>query len=69
MLYIAFRDLHQIGDQVIAASELHVDLGEGVLERVARRHQPVVGGDEDDREPEEHQQNDPTHGQPPKMRA
>jgi hypothetical protein len=39
---IASGDLDQVGNQVVAALQLHVDLREGVLERVARGHQAVV---------------------------
>ena len=39
-------DLHQIGDQVMAALELHLDLGKGVTKTVAQGHQPVIDGNE-----------------------
>jgi len=45
MPQVALGRFHQVGDQVVAALELHVDLGEGVLEPVAQGHQTVVDGD------------------------
>ena len=42
MLHVALGRLDQVGDQVVAALELHVDLGERVLEAVARTDQAVV---------------------------
>jgi len=39
---VTLGDLDQIGDQIVAAFELHVDLGEGVLEPVAELDEAVV---------------------------
>jgi hypothetical protein len=39
---VTFGDLHQIGDQVMATLELHLDLGKGVTKAIAQRHKPVV---------------------------
>jgi hypothetical protein len=35
VLQVALGGLDEIGDEVVAALELHIDLGEGVLEAVA----------------------------------
>ena len=35
VLEVALGGFHQIGDEVVATLQLHVDLGEGVLETVA----------------------------------
>jgi hypothetical protein len=45
VLQVALGRLDQVGDQVVAALELHVDLRERVLEAVAQRYQPVVDPD------------------------
>jgi hypothetical protein len=45
MLQVFFGGLHQVGDQVVAALELHVDLAEGVGNDVFQPDQPVVGAD------------------------
>ncbi len=66
VLDIALGDLDEVGDEVVATSELHIDLGEGVLERIARHDQSVVRRYEDENEPDDQQQYDPAHGKPPK---
>ena len=45
VLHVALRRLDQIRNEVVAAGELHIDLRESVLERVARRDEPVVHPD------------------------
>jgi hypothetical protein len=45
VLQVAARHFHQVGNQVVAALELHVDLAKGIGNAVAQFHQPVVGGD------------------------
>ena len=52
---IALDGVDQVGDQVVAALELDVDLGPGFLGPVSRRDQPVVGQDE----PKDDQDDDP----------
>ena len=42
---VALYGLHQIGNQIVAACELHVDLRERVLYAVAQGDQPVVQAD------------------------
>jgi hypothetical protein len=42
VLEIAAHRLHQVGDEVITAPQLNIDLGKGVQEPVAQRHQAVV---------------------------
>src|ERR1035437_860866 len=39
---VSLGSFHQIGDQVIAALQLHIDLRESVLETVAQGHQAIV---------------------------
>jgi hypothetical protein len=66
VLHVALRGLDQVGNQVVAACELHVDLGERVLVAVARADQPVVeGDDEPDHEDDDGKQNPTTHDGPP----
>src|SRR5690554_4395280 len=48
--------LHQVGNQVVAALELYLDLGEGVLEAVLQRHQAVVDRDRIDHQQADHHQ-------------
>ncbi|OPZ08268.1 MAG: hypothetical protein BWZ07_03185 [Alphaproteobacteria bacterium ADurb.BinA280] len=63
MLHVALDRFHQIGDQVIATGQLHVDLGERILVTVARRDQTVVDADcveRDDRD--DAQQDQKAHG-------
>ena len=54
--HIGLGALHQIGNQVVAALELHINLRKSILKLVAQRHQLVVshqtpaehsGGNED----------------------
>src|SRR5262245_45310100 len=40
--HVALDGFDQVRNQLVAAFELHVDLGEGVLEAVPGDHQPVV---------------------------
>ena len=53
---IAARHLHQIGNQVIPALELHIDLAKRVGNAVAQLHQPVV--DRHSPQPHRDQHND-----------
>src|SRR3546814_7049888 len=50
VLEVALGGLDQVRDQVEAPLQLHVDLGEGVLVRVARGDQAVVDADRPERE-------------------
>ena len=56
------------GYEIVAAFELHVDLGEGVLEPVAGSDQAVVAADHDDHQHDhdhgEHDADDGSHGSP-----
>ena len=62
VLHVALGHLDQVGNQVVAAFELHVDLREGVLVAVPQGHQLVVHPDDNDRQDQEdrekHTQND-----------
>src|SRR6185295_11514081 len=62
VLQVALRRLHQVGDQVVAALELHVDLRERVLVPVAQRDQPVVDADRPDCESDDDAEYDPAAG-------
>ena len=56
---VALDGLDQVGDQVEAALELHVDLGPGGVDAVAQRHQAVVGDHEEaDEQHQDHDQHD-----------
>ena len=46
VLQVALGGLDKVGDQVVAALELDVDLREGVHEAVAQLHETVVGTDD-----------------------
>jgi hypothetical protein len=62
MAHVAFDGFDQVGNQIVAAFELHVDLSEGVLDAVPGDHQPVVDAHQPEREQEpdaqEHEQGD-----------
>ena len=62
MLHVALGDLDEVGDEIVAALELDVDLGECVLEAVAQGDEGIVdAGDpqaEDDNEGEQDAKND-----------
>ncbi|MNV58615.1 hypothetical protein D3C71_1510010 [compost metagenome] len=60
VLQIAARHLHQIGNQIVSALELHVDLAKGVGDAVAQLHQPVVDRDGPYQQSDHHSQNDPS---------
>ena len=47
--HVALGGLDEVRDQVVAALELHVDLGEGVLAGITQRDEPVVDADAPDR--------------------
>ena len=50
VLDVALGGFHQVGDQVEAALQLHVDLGEGIFISVATGDQAVVHADEYERQ-------------------
>ncbi len=56
---VALHRLHQIGDQVVALLQLHVDVGEGLVGPLPEAHQAVVDaghdqpGDDDDDDQDE----------------
>src|SRR5665811_2149288 len=57
--HIRLGGLHQVGDQVVAALQLHVDLRKCVLEAVSERNQAVVDRDRpEEGRSEYHQKND-----------
>ena len=46
MLEVALGGLDEVGDEVVAAAELHVDLSERVLEAVLQDNESVVESDD-----------------------
>ena len=42
VLQVALGDLDQIRDEVVAALQLHIDLGEGILEAITEGDEAVV---------------------------
>ena len=46
MRHVGLGGFDQVGDQIVAALELDVDLREGVLEAIAQVHQVVVERDQ-----------------------
>jgi hypothetical protein len=62
VLRVALDRLDQVGDQVVPALERGLDLGPGVVDRVAFVDQPVVGQPEEqrgeDEEPDDDDQDD-----------
>jgi hypothetical protein len=42
MFHVPFGDFHQIGNEIVAALELDVDLSEGIFESIAQRDEGVV---------------------------
>ena len=62
MLEVALGGFDEIGDKIVAALELDVDLGEGVFEAVAQGDEAVVNGDgpqaEDHEEKEQNTEDD-----------
>jgi len=55
---VALGGLDEVRDQVMAALELDVDLGEGVAEGVPQRHEAVVHADDDDGQDEQADEQD-----------
>ena len=62
MFHVAAGHLDQVGDQVVAAFELHVDLRERIFVAVPQGHQFVVHSYDNDyqdqKDPEKHTKND-----------
>ena len=48
MLHETFGGFHQVGNQIVATLQLHIDLCEGVFVAVAEFHQAVVEADHED---------------------
>ena len=62
VLEVALGHLDQVRDQVVAARQLHIDLGERVLVGVACRHQAIVDANHHRDEHGENDEDDPAHG-------
>src|SRR5664279_1678670 len=59
---IALHRLHQIGDQVVALLELHVDVGEGLVGPLPHSDEAVVDTDGPDHDYDNDAENDPAGG-------
>src|SRR6185437_7391068 len=59
---IAFHGLDQVRDQVVSLLELHVDVGERLIDALAHRDEAVVARDHDDREDDDDGKDDPAGG-------
>jgi hypothetical protein len=63
---VALHRLDQVGDQVAALLQLHVDIGEGLVDVLTQRDQPVVDPEQDqDDDDGDDDQDDGGHGSPP----
>ena len=65
---IALYRLDQVGDQVVALLELHVDVGEGLVDPLPHGDQAVVDHDRPDHEHDDDAEDDPGgggHGEAP----
>src|SRR6266403_1840647 len=56
---VALHGLDQIGDQVVALLELHVDVGKGLADTLTERNQPVIRAERKENENNEDADNDP----------
>src|SRR5208282_4815819 len=56
VLDVTLGGLDQVGNQVVAPREVHIDLREGISEGISRRDQLVVGRYEHQHEPNDQQQ-------------
>src|SRR5581483_4365809 len=61
---IALHGLDEVRDQVMTLLELHVDVGEGLVDTLAERDQPVIGGKRKQNEDDDNAEDDPAgrHG-------
>jgi hypothetical protein len=64
MFEIALGGFHQVGNEIVSPLQLHIDLGERILEPVAQRNQTVVDpdGPEADDEDEQDQNSEHNYG-------
>ncbi len=64
MLGVALDGLDQVRDQVVTLLELDVDVGKGLADALAERHQAVVRTESKQREDDDDAENDPAgrHG-------
>ena len=63
--HVALDRVHQVGDEVVAALQLHFDLGERLIDSQALLHQAVVQADEDDDEDDDDRADDQEFHAPP----
>src|SRR5258706_1053972 len=59
---VALHGLDQIGDQVVALFELHVDVGKGLADTLTERNQPVIRAEREENDNNEDADNDPARG-------
>ena len=66
MVHVGLGGFHQVGYQIVAPLQLHVDLREGVLEAVLKAHQPVVNNHQPDADGDQYAEKQPgPHGSLP----
>ena len=56
---VALYRLDQVGNEVVALLELHVDVGEGLADPLPHGHELVVDHDDPQHEDDDHSENDP----------
>jgi len=62
--HVVLDGLDEVGDEVVPALELHVDLAPGVVDLVAPAHQAVVDAGEDDPQDDEDHDDDDDRDHP-----
>jgi len=60
MCGIAFHGFHQIGDEIMPLTQLHVDIGIGLIDPLPHRNQAVIDADGPNNEDDDDGQDD--HG-------
>jgi hypothetical protein len=68
MAHIALHALHQIGDEIGAAFELHLDAAPTLMRHLPFGHQPVEDDDDEQREGCQKPDQGPEHKSPPRAR-
>jgi hypothetical protein len=58
MFHVTLGDLDEIGDEVVTALQLNVDLSEGVFEAIAERDEAVVDAGEPEAEYDDEKEKD-----------
>jgi hypothetical protein len=58
---VTLHRLHQIGHEILALLELDVDVGEGAVGVLAKRHQAIVGADHHHHQDDDDRQDENRH--------